>query len=388
MESNNIAATAGKTIRCKAAICRSPGQPLLIEEIEVNPPKAWEVRIRIICTSLCHSDVTFWNMNPGPVSNFPRIFGHEAAGVVESVGEYVEEVKEGEFVLPVFAPSCGECRDCKSSKSNNCSKFKVGAGEFGMPRDGTSRFRDMKGETLHHFLGVSSFTEYTVVDVANVVKLSLQIPLDKACLLSCGISTGVGAAWKAADVEEGSTVAIFGLGTVGLAVAEGARLRGASKIIGVDLNPEKFEIGKKFGLTEFVNPSTCGEKPVNQVIKEMTDGGADCCFECIGLASLMTEAFRSSRQGWGKTVILGVEMHGSPVSFNPFEMLEGRSVAGALIGGLKPKSDIHTLAKKYLDKELNLEEFITHELSFKDINKAFDLLLEGKSLRCIIWMDK
>uniref|UniRef100_A0A2C9U166 Alcohol dehydrogenase-like N-terminal domain-containing protein n=1 Tax=Manihot esculenta TaxID=3983 RepID=A0A2C9U166_MANES len=218
MGSNQEASMAPKAIRCKAAICRNAGEPLVIEEIEVDPPKTWEVRIKILCTSLCHSDVTLWKRKLGPVSAFPRIFGHEAAGVVESVGDHVEEVKEGDLVLPVFAPSCGECRDCRSTKSNICSKFGVDSGLIGMPRDGTSRFRDMKGDVLHHFLGVSSFTEYTVVDVAHVVKLSLDIPVDKACLLSCGISTGVGAAWKVAGVEEGSTVAIFGLGAVGLAV--------------------------------------------------------------------------------------------------------------------------------------------------------------------------
>ncbi|KAH9690619.1 Alcohol dehydrogenase-like 2 [Citrus sinensis] len=257
-----------------------------------------------------------------------------------------------------------------------------------MPRDGTNRFRDLKGEVIHNVLNVSSFTEYTVVDVTHVVKITPDIPLDIACLLSCGVSTGLGAAWKVAEVEEGSTVAIFGLGAVGLSVAEGARIRGATRIIGVDLNPEKFETGKKFGITDFINPATCGDKTVSQVIKEMTDGGADYCFECIGLASVMNDAFNSSREGWGKTVILGVEMHGSPISLNSIEILKGRSVCGTFFGGLKPKSDIATLAQKYLDKELNLDEFITHEVSFHDINKAFDLLLEGKSLRCVIWIDK
>ncbi|KAJ9673897.1 hypothetical protein PVL29_023444 [Vitis rotundifolia] len=257
-----------------------------------------------------------------------------------------------------------------------------------MPRDGSSRFRNMKGEVVHHFLFVSSFVEYTVVDIAHVVRLNHEIPADKACLLSCGVSTGIGAAWKVAEVEEGSTVAIFGLGAVGLAVAEGARLRGASKIIGVDLNPEKFEIGKKFGVTHFINPTACGEKAVSQVVKEMTDGGADYCFECIGLASLMKDAFNCSREGWGKTVILGVEMHGSDLNVNPYQILRGRSVMGSLFGGLKPKSDIPILAKKYLDKELRLDEFITHEVNFQDINKAFEFLSQGKSIRCIIWMDK
>ncbi|KAM7516851.1 hypothetical protein LguiA_006434 [Lonicera macranthoides] len=283
----------------------------------------------------------------------------EAAGKpirckVESVGKHVEEVKGGDLVLPLFQRNCEECRDCKSKKSNICTIFPTET-YIGMPRDGGSRFKDMNGEVLHHFLYVSSFAEYTVVDVTHVVKISHEIPLDKACLLSCGVTTGIGAVWKVAQVEEGSTVAIFGLGAVGLAVAEGARLHGASKIIGVDLNPHKVEIGKKFGVTDFINPSNCVEKSVSQ--------------------------------GWGKTVILGVEMHGSEVSISPQDILRGRTVTGSMFGGIKPKSDIPILVKKYLDKELNLDEFVSHEVGFQDINKAFDLLLQGKSLRCIIWMD-
>ncbi|KAI4307423.1 hypothetical protein L6164_030614 [Bauhinia variegata] len=374
----------GKPIICKAAICRKAGEPLVIEEIQVDPPKAWEVRIKIICTSLCHSDVTFWKMDRLP---FPRILGHEAVGVVESVGEHVEQVKEGDLVVPVFLANCGECRDCKSTRSNTCS---MGGNQLSksMPRDGSSRFRDMKGEVLHHSFRVSSFSEYTVVDVIHVVKITRDIPFDKACLLSCGVSTGVGAAWKVADVDQGSTVAIFGLGAVGLAVAVGAKQRGASKIIGVDLNPEKFKIGKKFGVTDFVNPDTCKEKPASEVIKEMTNGGADYCFECIGLASSMAEAFNSSREGWGKTVILGIEMHGSSVTLNPYHLMRGRTIMGSLFGGIKPKSDIPFLVNKYLDKEICLDDFVSRELGFKDINKAFDHLLAGNGLRCIIWMDK
>ncbi|CAK9149052.1 unnamed protein product [Ilex paraguariensis] len=520
MENNCRSETAGKPIICKAAVCRKAGEALVIEDIEVAPPKAWEVRIKILCTSLCHSDVTMWKLELAPIAFFPRIFGHEAVGIVESVGEHVEEVEEGELVVPVFERNCGECRDCKSHKSNNCSKFPtefyggmprdgtsrfkdlngevvhhffsvssfsqytvvdithvaklnceipidkacllscgvttgVGAAwevakveegstvaifglgaiglasvgehveeveegelvvpvferncgecrdckshksnncskfptEFygGMPRDGTSRFKDLNGEVVHHFFSVSSFSQYTVVDITHVAKLNCEIPIDKACLLSCGVTTGVGAAWEVAKVEEGSSVAIFGLGAIGLAVAEGARLRGASKIIGVDLNPEKFEIGKKFGVTDFVNPTSCGEKSVSRVIQEMTDGGADYCFECVGLASVMQDAFNSSRKGWGKTVILGIEMHGSPISIHPYTITEGRSVEGSRFGGMKAKSDIPMLAKKYLDRELTLDGFVTHEVGFQDINKAFDLLLQGKSLRCIIWMDR
>ncbi|XP_031263989.1 alcohol dehydrogenase-like 2 [Pistacia vera] len=370
-----------------AAIGRKPGVPLSIEEIEVDPPKAWEVRIKILCTSLCHSDITFWKLTAGPAAIFPRIFGHEAAGVVESVGEYVEEVREGDLVIPVFQENCGECRDCKSTKSNTCTKFGINY-RVDMPRDGTSRFRDMNGEIVHNFLRVSSFTEYTVVDITHVVKITREMPHDKACLLGCGVSTGVGAAFKVAGVEEGSTVAIFGLGTVGLAVAEGARLCKASKIIGVDLNPEKFELGKKFGVTDFINPAECGEQTISQVIKEMTDGGADYCFECIGLASAMEDAFSCSREGWGKTVILGVDKIDQALSLNCYEILRGKSVSGSLFGGIKPKTDIPLLAQKYVDKELHLDDFITHQVNFQDINKAFELLLEGKSLRCIIWMDQ
>ncbi|XP_010272993.1 PREDICTED: alcohol dehydrogenase-like 7 [Nelumbo nucifera] len=384
---NSVASTVGKAIRCKAAVCRSSGEPLVIEEIEVAPPKAGEVRIKIICTSLCHSDVTFWKLKE-PHGIFPRIFGHEAVGVVESVGENVKEVKEGDMVVPVFLANCEECRDCKSKKSNICSKFPFGVVP-GLPRDGTSRFRDSKGEVLHCFLSVSSFAEYTVVDITHVAKLDdRRISAEKACLLSCGVSTGVGAAWKVADVEAGSTVVIFGLGAVGLAVAEGARIRGASKIIGVDLNPQKFEIGKKFGVTDFVNPKDCLDRPITEVISEMTDGGADYCFECIGLASLMNDAFNCCRSGWGKTVILGVEMHGSPLSINCLEILRGKCITGALFGGTKAKTDIPLFAKMYLDKELHLDDFITHEVSFHDINKAFDLLIQEKSIRCIIWMDR
>ncbi|KAI3927224.1 hypothetical protein MKW92_017289 [Papaver armeniacum] len=357
-----------------AAVCRVAGEALVIEEIEVAPPKAYEVRIKILCTSLCHSDVTFWKMPSSPVSIFPRIFGHEAVGVVESVGENVKNVKVGEVVVPVFLANCEYCSDCKSRKSNICTSFPFSIAP-GMPRDGTSRFTDSNGEILHNFLGVSSFSEYTVVDIANVVKIIPEIPIDKACLLSCGVSTGIGAAWKVADVESGSTVAIFGLGAVGLAVAEGARVRGASKIIGVDLNPEKFGTGKKFGVTDFINPKDCGEKPVSEVIKAMTDGGVDYCFECIGLASLMNDAFSSCRDGWGKTIILGLEMHGAPLQ-------------GSLFGGIKAKNDIPRLAQSYLNKELHLDEFITHEIDFEEINTAFDLLIQGKSLRSIIWMNR
>ncbi|KAK9270443.1 hypothetical protein L1049_026022 [Liquidambar formosana] len=291
-----------------------------------------------------------------PPGYFPRIFGHEAIGVVESVGENVDEVIEGDIVIPTFMSDCGECTDCKSKKSNLCSKLPFKVSPW-MPRYETSRFTDLKGEVLYHFLFVSSFSEYTVVDVAHLTKVDPAVPPRTACLLSCGVSTGVGAAWRAANVEAGSTVAIFGLGAIGLAVAEGARLCGATRIIGVDMNPAKFETGKTFGVTDFVNPGNCGNKPVSQ--------------------------------GWGKTIVLGVDKPGSMLSFTSHEVLHsGKSLMGSLFGGLKAKSDIPILLKRYMNKELQLDEFVTHEVRFEDINKAFDLLIDGKCLRCVIWMNK
>ncbi|XBI99851.1 hypothetical protein VPH35_019862 [Triticum aestivum] len=392
--------TATKPIRCKAAVSKVAGQPLEMEEVEVAPPRAHEVGIRILCTSLCHTDVTFWRMKDFP-GQHPIILGHEAAGVVESVGEHVHEVAVGDTVVPVFSAQCGDCPDCLSDRSNICSGLPAGPG---MPRDGTTRFSfAATGEPIHNFIGVSSFTEYTVVDVSNVVRIGPGVPPEKACLLSCGVSTGVGAAWKVAAVEPGSSVAVFGLGVVGLAVtfdddtseshapannvAQGCRMRGAKQIIGVDLNPEKRDIGKRLGITDFINPNDTGEKAVSEVVKEMTGGGADYCFECIGSTSAMAEAFQSSRKGWGKTIVLGVSSGGAPMSIPPHDILWGRSVVGSLFGGLKPKTDIPILAQKYLDEELELDEFVTHEMGFHDINAAFELLTQGKCLRCILWMD-
>ncbi|KAL8059332.1 hypothetical protein ABFX02_03G079300 [Erythranthe guttata] len=287
------AKTAGKPIKCRAAVSRKAGEPLVIEEVMVAPPNSGEARIKIICTSLCYSDVTFLKLKDPP-GCFPRILGHEAVGVVESIGNGVSELVEGDFVIPVFIPDCAECEDCTSKKSNLCSKFPFTVSPW--MHDGSSRFSDLNGDTLYHFLFVSSFAEYTVVHVANLTKIDPSTPPNRACLLSCGVSTGVGAAWKSANVEAGSTVAIFGLGSIGLAVAEGARLCGAAKIIGIDVNPEKFEISKKFGVTDFVDSKNCGEKRVSQIVNEMTGGGADYCFECVGKASLVEEAYSCCRK--------------------------------------------------------------------------------------------
>ncbi|XP_027152053.1 alcohol dehydrogenase-like 7 isoform X2 [Coffea eugenioides] len=347
--------TAGKPIRCRAAVARKAGEPLVIEEITVAPPKARELRVRVLCSALCFSDIHFWRLEE-PHGYYPRIFGHETVGVVESVGEGVEDVMVGDTVIPSFLAYCGECPDCISIKSNQCSKLRFELSPY--IRDGTSRFSDAKGETIYHFGYTSGFS--------------------------------VGAAWKTADVEAGSTVAIFGLGVIGLAVAEGARLRGAKTIIGVDLNPDKVEIGKKFGITHFINPKELGDKPASEVILGMTDGlGADYCFECVGLPSLSQEAFACCRKGWGKTIILGVDKPDSKFILNSLvNNHSGKTITGVQYGGLKPNIDIAILGKRYLDKELQLDLFVTHEIKLEDINKAFKLLIEGKCLRTVIWMDQ
>ncbi|XP_039027018.1 alcohol dehydrogenase-like 7 [Hibiscus syriacus] len=379
--------TSGKPIRCKAAISREAGEPLVIEEIMVAPPSPYEVRIRIICTSLCYSDIMFWKLKVPPAC-FPRILGHEAVGVVESVGENVNEVAAGDIVIPTFLSECGECDDCCSKQSNLCSKFPFKVHPW-MPRYESSRFTDLKGQTLYHFLFVSSFSEYTVVDVCHVVKIDPSIPPNRACLFGCCVATGVGAACKTANVEAGSTVVIFGLGSIGLAVAKGSKLCGASRIIGVDVNPDKFEVAKKFGVTEFINSKECGDKSLSQVLMEMTAGGADYCFECVGIASLVQEAFASCRKGWGKTIVLGVDKPGAQLNLSSFEVLHsGKILTGSLYGGVKTKSDLPLLLKRYTDKELVVDEFVTHDIRFEDINKAFELLLGGKCIRCVIWMDK
>ncbi|KAL5557773.1 hypothetical protein UlMin_033984 [Ulmus minor] len=350
-------ATAGKPIRCRAAVCRKAGEPLVIEEITVAPPMPREVRIKVICTSLCHSDVTFWLMKDPP-SIFPRIFGHEAIGVVESVGEDVKEVSEGDVVIPTFFSDCGECEDCRSPKSNLCSKLPFRVENPWMSRYDSSRFRDVNGEVIYHFLSVSSFSEYTAVDIANVTKVDPSIPPNKACLVSCGIATA----------------------------AEGAIQCGAARIIGVDINPDKFEIGNFFW-SESVNSGKCGDKSC-QVINEMTGGGADYCFECVGRSSLVEQGWHC-RKGWGKTIMVGVDKPGTKLSLNSFDVLhKGKSLVGSLYGGLKPKSDIPILLERYVNKELQLDEFVTHELKFEEIIKAFELLVEGKSLRCVMWVNK
>lgn len=386
---SNGGSTKGKPIKCKAAVAWGPGEPLVMEEVQVAPPARMEVRVKVLFTSICHTDLSFWRGENERQRRFPRIFGHEAAGVVESVGEGVEDLAPGDHVVPIFNGECGTCAYCHSSATNLCGTYRVDAFKSTMVSDDGTRFSvvNTSGDTVpvYHFLNTSTFAEYTVLDAACAVKINPAAPLEKMCLLSCGISTGVGAAWNTANVSKGSTVAIFGLGAVGLAVGEGARIRGASRIIGVDINSEKFAKGKEMGITDFINSKACG-KPVHEVIRELTDGGVDYSFECSGNVDVLREAFVSTHDGWGLTVVLGIHPTPRMMPLHPMELFDGRRIIGCVFGDFKGKSQLPLLVDQYMQGEvkINFDGFITHEMPFSEINEAFRLLEEGKSLRCVL----
>lgn len=379
-----MSSTAGQVIRCKAAVAWEPGKPLVIEEVEVAPPQKMEVRLKILFTSLCHTDLYFWEAKSQD-SVFPRILGHEAAGIVESVGEGVTELQPGDHVLPVFTGECKECAHCISEESNMCDLLRINTDRGVMLSDGKSRF-SKNGKPIYHFVGTSTFSEYTVCHVGCVAKINPLAPLDVVCVLSCGISTGLGATLNVAKPRKGSSVAVFGLGAVGLAAAEGARIAGASRIIGVDLNPARFEEAKKFGVNEFVNPKDY-EKPVQEVIAEITNGGVDRSVECTGNINAMISAFECVHDGWGVAVLVGVPHKDAVFKTHPMNVLNERTLKGTFFGNYKPRSDLPSVVEKYMSKELELEKFITHEVTFGEINKAFEYMLNGEGLRCLIRME-
>lgn len=375
-----MANTTGKVIKCKAAVAWKEKEPLSIEEVEVAPPKAHEVRIKILFTALCHTDAyTLGGLDPEGI--FPCILGHEGSGIVESVGEDVTEFKAGDHVIPLYIPQCGECKFCKSPKTNLCSKIRSTQGKGVMP-DGTSRFT-CKGKTIAHFMGCSTFSEYTVVADISLAKVDSAAPLEKVCLLGCGIPTGYGAALNTAKVEPGSKCAIWGLGAVGLAAVFGCKTAGASQIIGIDVNPDKFEQAKTFGCTDVINPKD-HKKPIQEFLVELTDGGLDYTFDCVGNVHTMRAALESCHKGWGTSVIVGVAAAGEEISTRPFQLITGRVWKGTAFGGWKSKESVPKLVNEYMSKKLLLDEFITHNLSFDKINEAFDLLHTGKCLRVVL----
>ncbi|XP_062554631.1 alcohol dehydrogenase class-3-like [Armigeres subalbatus] len=370
--------TTGKVITCKAAVAWEPNKPLTVETIEVAPPKAGEIRIKVVATGVCHSDASFLS-GYDPSIRFPVIFGHEGAGIVESVGEGVTKFKPGDHVIPLFIPQCFECRPCKNPNTNLCKKMRLSAGDLS---DGTSRFT-CKGKQVFHCMSTSTFSQYTVVEEDYLCKIDESAPLDKVCLLGCGISTGYGTALNSAKVNKGSSCAVWGLGAVGLAAVMGCKAAGATRIIGVDINPAKFEIAKQFGCTEFVNPKDYDE-PIQQVLMKKTQGGLDYTIECVGNVLTMRAALESTAPGWGVSVIVGVAEYESEVSTRAMEMLLGRTWKGAVYGGWKSVECIPELVNRYMKQELMLDEFITHTMPIDEINEAFRLMREGKSIRSVI----
>ncbi|KAJ0052751.1 hypothetical protein Pint_01596 [Pistacia integerrima] len=379
-----MSTSAGLVIPCKAAVAWEAGKPLVIEQVEVAPPQAMEVRIKIKYTSLCRTDLHFWEAK-GNTQLFPRIFGHEAAGIVESVGEGVKDLDVGDHVLPVFTGECGECGHCKSEESNMCDLLRINATRGVMLADGNSRF-SLKGKPINHFLGTSTFSEYTVVHSGCVVKINPLAPLDKVCILSCGISTGLGSIFNVAKPKKGSSVAVFGLGAVGLAAAEAARIAGASRIIGVDRSSKRFEEAKKFGVNEFLNLKE-HDRPIQEVIAEITNGGVDRSIECTGNIDNMISAFECVHDGWGVAVLVGVPNKDAVFMTKPINVLNERTLKGTFFGNYKPRSDLPSVVDMYMNKKLELEKFITHHVPFSEINTAFELMLKGQGLRCIINME-
>ncbi|XP_072947170.1 alcohol dehydrogenase class-3 [Epargyreus clarus] len=372
--------SAGKIIRCRAAVAWEAGKPLSIEEIEVDPPKAGEVRVKIVATGVCHTDA-YTLSGKDPEGVFPVVLGHEGGGIVESVGKGVTSVKPGDHVVPLYVPQCKMCKFCINPKTNLCQKVRITQGQGVMP-DGTKRFR-CKGKELYHFMGCSTFSEYTVVLEISLCKVADAAPLDKVCLLGCGVPTGYGAVMNTAKVEPGSNCAIFGLGAVGLAVALGCKAAGASRIIGVDINPDKFEVARKFGVNEFVNPKDY-EKSIQQVLVNMTDGGLDYTFECIGNVHTMRSALEACHKGWGVSVIIGVAGAGEEISTRPFQLVTGRTWKGTAFGGYKSRDSVPKLVDEYLAKKLPLDDFVTHSVPLSEINVAFDLMHTGRSIRAVV----
>jgi len=367
-------------MKSRAAVAIKAGQPLEIAEVDVQAPKEGEVLVRMVATGVCHTDA-FTLSGADPEGIFPSILGHEGGGVVEEVGAGVSSVKVGDHVIPLYTPECGECSFCKSGKTNLCQKIRVTQGQGLMP-DGTSRF-SLNGEVLYHYMGTSTFSEYSVMPEISVAKISSEAPLDKVCLLGCGITTGIGAVLNTARVEAGSTVAVFGLGGIGLSVVQGAVMAGASRILAIDLNDDKFEMAGNLGATDFVNPSQY-DQPIQDVIVDLTDGGVDYSFECIGNTNVMRSALECCHKGWGESIIIGVAGAGQEISTRPFQLVTGRVWRGTAFGGVRGRSELPGYVDNYMAGKINIDDMVTHTMGLEDINKAFDLMHEGESIRSVI----
>ena len=369
-----------QSIKTRAAVAWGPGQPLSIEEVDLMPPQKGEVLVRIVATGVCHTDA-YTLSGDDPEGIFPAILGHEGAGVVEAVGEGVTGLAVGDHVIPLYTAECRVCKFCTSGKTNLCQAIRATQGKGLMP-DGTTRF-SKDGKPIFHYMGTSTFAEHTVVPEIALAKIDPKAPLEKVCLLGCGVTTGIGAVHNTAKVKAGDTVAVFGLGGIGLAAIIGAVQAKASRIIAIDINADKFAIAKKLGATDFVNPKD-HNKPIQEVIVEMTDGGVDFSFECIGNVNVMRSALECCHKGWGESVIIGVAGAGQEISTRPFQLVTGRVWRGSAFGGVKGRTELPGYVNRFMNDEIDLDTFITHTMPLERINEAFDLMHEGKSIRTVI----
>ena len=366
-------------MKTRAAVAFAAGKPLEIIEVDLEGPKAGEVLVELKATGVCHTDA-FTLSGEDPEGAFPAILGHEGAGVVVEVGPGVKSLKPGDTVIPLYTPECRECEYCLHPKTNLCQSIRTTQGQGLMP-DGTSRF-SLDGKPILHYMGCSTFSNYTVLPEIALAKIRSDAPLDKVCYIGCGVTTGVGAVIFDAKVEPGSRVVVFGLGGIGLNVIQAARLVGARQIIGVDINPSKVELARKFGMTDFINPKEVDN--VVEAIVDLTHGGADYTFECIGNVNTMRQALEACHKGWGESIIIGVAGAGQEISTRPFQLVTGRVWRGSAFGGARGRTDVPTIVDWYMEGRLNIDDLITHTMPLEKINDAFDLMHEGKSIRSVV----
>ncbi|CAN5479429.1 S-(hydroxymethyl)glutathione dehydrogenase/class III alcohol dehydrogenase [soil metagenome] len=364
----------------KAAVAFEAEKPLSIETVQLEGPREGEVLVEVKATGICHTD-EFTRSGADPEGLFPAIMGHEGAGVVAEVGSGVTSVEPGDHVIPLYTPECRQCKSCLSQKTNLCTAIRSTQGQGFMP-DGTSRF-SLNGDTLYHYMGTSTFANYTVLPEIALAKVREDAPFEKICYIGCGVTTGVGAVVNTAGVEPGSNVVVFGLGGIGLNVLQGARMVGADKIIGVDLNPARKELGERFGMTHFVNPSEV-EGDLVPYLVDLTDGGADYSFECIGNVDVMRQALECCHRGWGVSVVIGVAGAGQEISTRPFQLVTGREWKGSAFGGARGRTDVPQIVDWYMDGKIEIDPLITHTMSLEDINDAFDLMHKGESIRSVV----
>lgn len=368
-------------MKTRAAIAWQAGQPLSIETVDIEGPKAGEALIEIKATGICHTDA-YTLSGADPEGLFPSILGHEGAGIVREIGPDVRTLKVGDHVIPLYTPECRNCKTCLSRRSNLCTKIRATQGKGVMP-DGTSRF-SKDGKMLYHYMGCSTFSNYTVLPEIALAKVREDAPFDKICYIGCGVTTGIGAVIFTAKVWPGANVAIFGLGGIGLNVIQGAKMVGADKIIGIDLNPSKRAMAEKFGMTHFINPDEVGRDKVVQAIIDHTGGGADFSFECIGNVHTMRQALECAHRGWGESIIIGVAASGQEISTRPFQLVTGRVWKGSAFGGARGRTDVPKIVDWYMEKKINIDDLITHTMPLDKINEAFDLMHEGKSIRSVV----